>query len=186
MPNGLLSASYYRVAGLSLVIVIAVMLAGCGDSSSSPVSPVADSSTIGTISPATGNTTRSADSSGTLLTAGSSDSASVPGNGSATITTSATSGKRTAPSNGTRGALLSWSTPLLNTDGSELENLAGYRLYSGQDPGHLTDVADLAWGGYVWVRFTDLAPGNWYFSIRSYNSDGIESDFTPLVSKEIV
>ena len=186
MPNGLLGVSYCRVAGAFLAVATAVMLAGCGDSASSPPAPVAVSSTVGTISPATGNTTSAAASTAGLLTAGSGDPTSAAGNASATITISETTTAWTPVSDSLRQALLSWSPPLLNTDGSELEDLAGYRLYCGQDPEHLVDVADLAWGGYLWVKFTDLTPGDWYFSIRSYNSEGIESDFAPMVNKEVV
>jgi hypothetical protein len=80
---------------------------------------------------------------------------------------------------------LSWSPPQQNTDGSQLTDLAGYRVYTGTDPSSLKMVADLAWAGYLWVQLNDLVPGTWYFSIRSYNSAGVESDFAPLVSKSV-
>jgi hypothetical protein len=89
-------------------------------------------------------------------------------------------------SDGTHDALLSWTPPMQNTDGTALQDLAGYRVYFGQDPDNLTDAADLLWGGYLWVQFAGLDPGDWYFSIRSYNSEGIESDFAPMVSKQVV
>ena len=64
-------------------------------------------------------------------------------------------------------------------------DLAGYRVYTGQDPSNLKVIADMSWGGYMWVQLKDLYPGTWYFSIRSYNSLGVESDFAQMVSKTV-
>jgi hypothetical protein len=86
---------------------------------------------------------------------------------------------------GTGTAVLSWTPPQQNTDGSSLTDLVGYRVSWGMDPNNLTRSMDLPWGGYLWMQATDLSPGTWYFSIRAYNAAGVESQ-PILVSKQIL
>lgn len=186
MPNGLLRACFCRVAVTGLAVASAVALMGCNDSSNGGSSSVASTSIVTTVSPNTGDTASDVASPGTILTAGAGDPSAVLARKAASITTSQTSPEATMLSDGTHDALLSWTPPMQNTDGTALQDLAGYRVYFGQDPDNLTDAADLLWGGYLWVQFAGLDPGDWYFSIRSYNSEGIESDFAPMVSKQVV
>ena len=80
-----------------------------------------------------------------------------------------------ARASATYTATLSWSQPRKNIDGSALTDLAGYHIRWGRDPNNLTNTMDLAWAGYSWMAATDLTTGLWYFSIRSYNSRGVES-----------
>ena len=81
-------------------------------------------------------------------------------------------------------AVLSWTPPQQNVDGTSLTDLVGYHIRWGTDPNNLTRSMDLPWGGYLWMQATDLAPGTWYFSIRAYNSAGVESQ-PIVVSKQI-
>jgi hypothetical protein len=85
---------------------------------------------------------------------------------------------------GTGTAVLSWTPPQQNTDGTSLTDLVGYRISWGMDPNNLTRSMDLPWGGYLWMQATDLAVGTWYFSIRAYNAAGVESP-PIIVSKQI-
>jgi len=112
---------------------------------------------------------------------GSTSSASSP-----TTTSGSTLASTPVSQDTSRNALLSWIQPQQNTDGTMLTDLAGYRVYTGQDPNNLRVVADLTWSGYQWVQLKDLSPGTWYFSIRSYNSFGVESDFADVVSKSVI
>lgn len=82
-------------------------------------------------------------------------------------------------------AVLSWTPPAQNTDGSILTDLAGYYISWGTDPNNLPNSMDLAWAGYLWMQATNLTKGVWYFSIRSYNSAGVESPAI-MVSKTIL
>lgn len=88
-----------------------------------------------------------------------------------------------APS-GSGSAVVYWTPPDRNVDGTALSDLAGYRVYWSQNPNNLVRHQDMAWAGYLWAYITDLGPGTWYFSIRAYNSAGVESD-PVVVSKTI-
>ena len=87
--------------------------------------------------------------------------------------------------NGT--ALLSWTPPTENTDGSELQDLAGYKIYYGPSSGNYCNsitilIADSASLSYL---VEDLANSGWYFVMTAFNSVGIESDYSEEVSKTI-
>lgn len=85
---------------------------------------------------------------------------------------------------GTGTAVLSWTPPQQNTDGSSLTDLVGYHISWGMDPNNLTRTMDLPWGGYMWMQATDLAAGTWYFSIRAYNAAGVESQ--PIIVSKLI
>jgi hypothetical protein len=88
-----------------------------------------------------------------------------------------------APSNGS--ATLSWTPPSENTDGSTLSNLAGFRIQYGTSAAALTQTVQISNPGVVTYVVTGLNAGNWYFSIRAYNSSGAESANSNVVSKTI-
>lgn len=79
-------------------------------------------------------------------------------------------------------ATLSWVAPTLNTDGSTLTNLAGYRIYYGTSPA-LNQVIEVpVVSNYV---VSNLTPGTWYFGLKAFNAAGIESDLSNIASKAI-
>jgi hypothetical protein len=88
-----------------------------------------------------------------------------------------------APANG--NATLSWTPPTENTDGSNLSNLAGFRIQYGTSPTALTQTIQISNPGVVTYDVTGLNAGNWYFAIRAYNSGGAESANSNVVSKTI-
>ncbi len=88
-----------------------------------------------------------------------------------------------APVNG--NATLSWTPPTENTDGSNLSNLAGFRIQYGTSPTALTQTIQIANPGVVTYDVTGLNAGNWYFAIRAYDSSGAESANSNVVSKTI-
>jgi hypothetical protein len=83
---------------------------------------------------------------------------------------------------GIQTAVVSWVAPTTNTDGSALTNLQGYRVQWG------TSAAALNQSKYTenllttWTSPT-LAAGTWFFGVRAYNSLGLESDISNVVSK---
>jgi hypothetical protein len=82
-------------------------------------------------------------------------------------------------------ATLSWIIPTKNTDGSPIQDLAGYYIYYGDSPiimTHAVRLSDPASAIYV-VR--DLSPGPHYFSVAAYSASGAQSGLTPRVSKVI-
>ena len=63
-------------------------------------------------------------------------------------------------------------------------NLAGYKLYVGTLPGVYSGFVDV--GRVTSYQFTDLFRGmTYYFALTAYNTAGMESDFTPELSRQI-
>jgi hypothetical protein len=87
------------------------------------------------------------------------------------------------PANGS--ATLSWTPPTENTDGTNLSNLAGFRIQYGASATALTQTVQISNPGVVTYVVTGLNSGNWYFAIRAYNSGGAESANSNVVSKTI-
>jgi hypothetical protein len=84
----------------------------------------------------------------------------------------------------TRSAVVTWSRPTENTDGSPLTNLAGYVLYYGTGfpvPFSAIYIDPNA----TELEIQNLAPGNWYFQIESVNTEGMPSELSPTVFKTI-
>jgi hypothetical protein len=84
-------------------------------------------------------------------------------------------------------ASLSWTPPTKNTDGSNLTNLASYKVYRSAsaatiESGTVIVVPAPATGTVI----ASLANGTWYFGVKSTASDGDDSAMSsPLVSKTI-
>jgi hypothetical protein len=82
-------------------------------------------------------------------------------------------------------AVLSWTPPTTNTDGSTLADLAGYRIYYGTSPDALTATVQVANPSTVSHTLTGLAPGTYYFGVKAYTSTGIESAISNVVTKVV-
>ena len=86
--------------------------------------------------------------------------------------------------NGT--ALISWTPPTENTDGSSLSgDLAGYRIYYGNAPGDYTNSVIVEGAGMSSYMVENLAEGDWYFAMTAYNTLGIESSYSDEVYKAV-
>jgi hypothetical protein len=84
----------------------------------------------------------------------------------------------------TGSASLSWSAPVTNDDGTQLTDLAGYKVYYGSTPGVYdhTDVVGTT-DSYV---VTGLTTGQtYYFTVTAYDASGSESEYATEVSKVI-
>ncbi|MGB5740702.1 MAG: putative Ig domain-containing protein [Woeseia sp.] len=75
-------------------------------------------------------------------------------------------------------ASLSWAAPTLNTDGTPLTDLAGYRIYYGQSSGSYAESITIDNPGLTTVLVENLTAGNWYFVSTAFNSAGIESNYS--------
>lgn len=82
-------------------------------------------------------------------------------------------------------ATLTWTAPTRNTDGSPLRDLAGYRIYCGDDANNLRLTADLTGGSSTRYVVNGLAAGPHCCVVRAYNSAGELSAPSNLVSKTI-
>jgi hypothetical protein len=104
----------------------------------------------------------------------------------ANIAISVSDGKATASLNaftivvGTPNALsasvvLTWTPTIQNTDGSPLTDLAGYNVYYGKSPVDLSRRVQLPGPNNLQFEARNLDPGEWFFTVSSYNSAGVES-----------
>jgi Putative Ig domain len=82
-------------------------------------------------------------------------------------------------------ATLAWEPPTLNTDGSALTNLKGYKIHYGTSAGaydHFVSVNNAGLSSYV---IENLAPGTYFFAVSAINTAGAESDVSGEASKTI-
>ena len=86
----------------------------------------------------------------------------------------------TAPTLGM--ATLDWTIPTLNTDGSALTDLAGFRVYYGSSSSALNNQVSIASPATTQASIEQLTAGTWYFAISDYNSTGVESAKSAVVS----
>jgi len=82
-------------------------------------------------------------------------------------------------------ATLSWNPPTENADGTALTDLTGYRIYYGRNESQLGRTIVINNPGLTRYVVENLAQANWYFTMTSVNSDGVESRRSPIVSKSI-
>jgi hypothetical protein len=85
----------------------------------------------------------------------------------------------------TGAATLTWTPPTTNTDGSTLANLAGYRILYGPSAAQLTQTIQVGSAGVSSYIVENLAPGTYYFALRSYTSNGTESANSNVVTKVV-
>ncbi|HEX6999858.1 MAG TPA: putative Ig domain-containing protein [Gammaproteobacteria bacterium] len=76
---------------------------------------------------------------------------------------------------GTRSVTLTWLPPTENEDGSELTDLAGYKIRYGQASGTYTEDIVLEDPGLSSYVVEGLAPGTYYFVVAAFNSEGVYS-----------
>ena len=72
-------------------------------------------------------------------------------------------------------ATLSWLPPTENVDGSPLLDLAGYRLYWGQQSGNYTNSIQIANPGITTYVVENLTSGTHYFAATAVSQSGVES-----------
>ena len=77
---------------------------------------------------------------------------------------------------GANSLMLSWNSPTTNEDGSPLNDLAGYKLYYGSQPGQYTRVVTV--GDFMQAEISDLNSGTWYLAVTAYDMYGNESSFS--------
>ncbi len=80
---------------------------------------------------------------------------------------------------------LSWQAPSLNTDGSALTDLAGYRIYYGTTQGNYTEQITIENPGITTYVVDNLSPNTWYFAATAFNEANIESNFSGEASQTI-
>lgn len=82
---------------------------------------------------------------------------------------------------------LSWIAPSTRTDGSvlDLSELSGYKLYAGQQENTLELIVDIQDGQATSYDLSDFEPGDYYFGLVAYDSDGLKSPVSDRILKTI-
>ncbi|OGU10968.1 MAG: hypothetical protein A2075_04075 [Geobacteraceae bacterium GWC2_58_44] len=76
---------------------------------------------------------------------------------------------------------LSWSAPT-NSNGSQVSDLAGYRLHTGNVPGSYQQSVDV--GKQTSYTLGSLSDGaSYYFAVTAYNTAGLESQYSNEIKK---
>lgn len=81
---------------------------------------------------------------------------------------------------GTNSLMVNWTAPTTNEDGSNLEDLAGYRLYYGTRSGQYSQVITV--GTYTTAEIGNLESGTYYLAVTAYDIFGNESDFSEEIN----
>jgi hypothetical protein len=83
----------------------------------------------------------------------------------------------------TRNVRVTWQAPSVNTDGSALTDLAGYRIVYGTQPGAYTNSVPVNGTGLLDYTVENLQSGQkYYFSMVAVNAAGAESDYAQEVA----
>jgi hypothetical protein len=86
----------------------------------------------------------------------------------------------------TGSATLTWTPPMQNTDGSPLNNLAGYRVYWGTQQGNYANSVTISNPGIATYVIDQLTPAQWFFVVTAYSTTGVESGFSNVASKQVM
>lgn len=84
-------------------------------------------------------------------------------------------------------ARLSWQAPFVRENGDSISmgELAGYEILYGMSPEALDKTLAIGDASIDKVVIDDLSSGNWYFAIRSIDTDGNKSRLSDVVNKTI-
>lgn len=82
-------------------------------------------------------------------------------------------------------ATVVWIPPILNTDGSTLLDLKGYRIAYGRAADDLAQAVDLDNPGLTIYTINNLTSGQWFFAVYAVNQAGVQSDISNVASKTI-
>ena len=83
-------------------------------------------------------------------------------------------------------ATLSWTPVTANTDGTRLEDLAGYKVHYGPSSNAMSTVVVLSDPGQTTYIVANLASGTWYFAVAAYTSSGIEGAWSNVATKTVM
>lgn len=82
-------------------------------------------------------------------------------------------------------ATLTWTAPTLNTDGSTVTDLVGYRIYYGTTLNQWTNQIDIDNPGITTFVVENLSPDTYYFVATAVNASGAESGYSNATSRTI-
>ena len=73
----------------------------------------------------------------------------------------------------------------VNNESLKMGELAGYVISYGRDPEELTETVRIESAATMQYTISNLDNGTWYFAIQAEDVDGLISDHSGIVSKEI-
>ncbi|MDJ0909454.1 MAG: putative Ig domain-containing protein [Woeseiaceae bacterium] len=82
-------------------------------------------------------------------------------------------------------ATLTWTAPTLNTDGTTVTDLAGFRIYYGTTLNQWTNQIDIDNPSITTYVVENLSPDTYYFVATAINSSGAESGYSNATSRTI-
>ena len=82
-------------------------------------------------------------------------------------------------------ASLSWSKPVLNTDGSLLTDLAGFIVRYGRSAAALNLQFSVGSPNATSAQIDNLTPGNWFFEVAAVNAANVAGQFSAIVGMAI-
>ena len=85
----------------------------------------------------------------------------------------------------TYSATVSWAMPLLNTDGTSLTDISGYRVYYGTSADELSQSILISGSAVTSHVLSGLAPGTYYIAVATLNSTGAASDLSTPASTTV-
>lgn len=85
----------------------------------------------------------------------------------------------------TGSATLSWAAPNARTDGSPLTDLTGFKIFYGRMSGIYDYQIDINNPAILIYVIENLVSGDWYFALTAYDSEGVESDRSNEVLRQI-
>ena len=74
---------------------------------------------------------------------------------------------------------VSWTAPHLNSDGSDLSDLAGYRIYVGPSEAELIYEFDIDNPAQTTAQVGSFTAGSYYVYMTAYNQAGLMSELAP-------
>ena len=82
-------------------------------------------------------------------------------------------------------ATVSWTPPTSFVDGTPIANLAGYLVAYGPSAEDFSSSLRVGSPEITSATIEGLAVGTWYFAVRAYTTDGVESDLSQVAQKTI-
>jgi len=85
----------------------------------------------------------------------------------------------------TGSALVSWTAPTTNTDGTPLSDLAGFKIYYGTTLGNYPNTITLSGANHTSYQIDNLVPDTYHFVVTAFDITGNESSYSNVASKTI-
>lgn len=85
----------------------------------------------------------------------------------------------------TGAATLSWTIPTQNADGSQLNDLAGFKIHYGMSSGNYPNTEVIPNSSISTHMIENLSSATWFFVVTAYDTSGNESEHSAVANKTI-